>query len=110
MRASYQTRIVLYVLALALATGLFVAGGLATWWKRNIVEREARLFQKENVQMAEEFNARLRELNVQLLSYEFSRQKTYRQQFTQDATDLSAWLEGSSHTTLVLENRQILPR
>jgi signal transduction histidine kinase len=45
-----------------------------------------------------------------LLSYEFSRQKTYRQQFTQDATDLSAWLEGSSHTTLVIENRQILHR
>jgi signal transduction histidine kinase len=109
MRASYHIRIVVYALALALMAVALVAGVYATWL-RNVWKRETGEFLVENAQMAEEFRARLREVNLHLLSYECSRQETYRRQFTQAATNLSIWLDDSSRSTQVIENREVLHR
>src|SRR5262245_37806592 len=109
MSVSSHIRIVAYACALGAVAFALVACVVATWL-RNVCKRESGEFFVENALMAEEFRARLREVNLQLLSYECSRQQTYRQQFTQAATNLSIWLDERSRATQVIENREILHR
>ena len=83
---------VVYLVALLLASGLFIAGGLITWKERNFWEKQLRQVQVDSIQFAQEYRAAFQELNATLLGFRMSRDPVLQTRFTEGAAALSRQL------------------
>jgi signal transduction histidine kinase len=108
MGSSVRTRIAVYISALLLTVGVFIAAGLITWRQRDFWERQLRQVQVDSVQFAEEYRAAFLELNTALLRFRLSHEPALGLQFSQSAAALSRQLADQARDALVPESQEIL--
>ena len=102
-----RTRVLIYVGAVALTALAFVAAGLVIEWKRDFWERQAHLWQSENMSLAAECKAAFLDLHGKRLHYEISRDPADRVQFETAAADLARWFDERSRDAALPETRAI---
>ena len=108
MFSSFQSRITVYVLALVLAAGAFIAAGSITRGKRAFWTKELHKVQSENLRIMEEYKAGFLELNAALLRHLFSPEPGDLKRFSDHADFVSQRLERLQREDFVPESRDIV--
>src|SRR6476620_188884 len=101
-------RVAAFLLVLCFTSGLFVAGGIATWFARDFWEQQLRQVQVETLQFAQDYRAGFLELNATLLRYRLGHALEERPKFREVASALMDHLGQLDREALIPESREIL--